>query len=241
MKFISPKAIFLDLDDTILTFESIKIKCWSMVAEVFSNSLGNASPKDFVSNISKNSDRFWSDEGRNNKWRQNLKGARVEIVTITMKELGIYDENVCKKIAESYSKLRTDSITPIPGAIEAVKFLKNKGIKTALITNGSSKSQREKINRFGLERLFNSILIEGEIGFGKPDKRIYVKGLYELGVTPEETWMIGDNIIWDVTAPQKLGIKGIYVDYKGNGEIDVLSDKPFLTISSLYDIVSYLK
>jgi hypothetical protein len=49
-----------------------------------------------------------------------------------------------------------------------------------LLTNGGSKGQRLKIDRFDLAPLFDAILIEGEVGFGKPDPRIYTKALEAL-------------------------------------------------------------
>jgi putative hydrolase of the HAD superfamily len=30
-----------------------------------------------------------------------------------------------------------------------------------------------------------------------------------LGVGPEETWMVGDNLEWEIVAPQRLGIYAI--------------------------------
>ena len=48
-------------------------------------------------------------------------------------------------------------------------------------------------------------------------KRAYRLALAVLGVEPEETWMVGDNLEWEVAAPQKLGIAGIWMDSAGNG------------------------
>ncbi len=66
--------------------------------------------------------------------------------------------------------------------------------------------QRSKINRFGLADLFDLILIEGEVGFGKPDPRVYERALESLGVAAGDTWMVGDNLEWDVAEPQRQGI-----------------------------------
>ena len=38
-----------------------------------------------------------------------------------------------------------------------------------------------------------------------------------LGVTARETWMVGDNLEWEVTAPQRLGIYAIWHDGYGVG------------------------
>ena len=53
-------------------------------------------------------------------------------------------------------------------------------MRLALVTNGAASLQRQKIARFELEPLFDLILVEGELGFGKPDERIYRLALNEL-------------------------------------------------------------
>jgi putative hydrolase of the HAD superfamily len=38
-----------------------------------------------------------------------------------------------------------------------------------------------------------------------------------LGVEPDETWMVGDNLEWEIVAPQRLGIYAIWHDGYGVG------------------------
>ena len=112
-------------------------------------------------------------------------------------------------MANAYALEREGTIQPFPGAIEALRHLRSQGVRLALITSGNAGVQRQKIDRFGLAPLFDCILIEGEIGVGKPDERVYLHALDQLQVKPEEAWMVGDNLEWDVAAPQRLGILGI--------------------------------
>ena len=77
--------------------------------------------------------------------------------------------------------------------------------------------QRGKISRFSLAPFFEWILVEGEFGAGKPDERVYRHVLDGLGVAPGEAWMVGDHLEWDVAAPQRLGVTGIWVDTAGLG------------------------
>jgi hypothetical protein len=48
-----------------------------------------------------------------------------------------------------------------------------------------------------------------EHGFGKPEERAYNHAMEVLGVGPDETWMVGDNLEWEIVAPQRLGICAI--------------------------------
>jgi putative hydrolase of the HAD superfamily len=96
--------------------------------------------------------------------------------------------------------------------------------------------QRRKIDRFGLAAHFDAILIEGEVGFGKPDPRVYHRALDVLAVAPGDTWMVGDNLEWDVAEPQRQGIFGIWIDVRGAGlprGHEVRPDRIIRTLSEL--------
>src|SRR5207249_3416864 len=77
--------------------------------------------------------------------------------------------------------------------------------------------QRDKIGRHDLARYFDAILIEGEFGCGKPEARVYREALRRLGVGSEGAWMVGDHLEWDVLAPQRLGLTGVWIDRDGAG------------------------
>ena len=56
-----------------------------------------------------------------------------------------------------------------------------------------------------------------EHGFGKPEERAYKHAMEVLGVGPDETWMVGDNLEWEIVAPQRLGMYAIWRDGYGVG------------------------
>jgi len=85
--------------------------------------------------------------------------------------------------------------------------------------------------------LFDHILIEGELGFGKPDRRVYETAMEALGSRPGETWCVGDNLEWEVVAPQRLGITGIWHDWRGRGLPTGTTVRPDRIIRSLPDLL----
>jgi putative hydrolase of the HAD superfamily len=93
-----------------------------------------------------------------------------------------------------------------------------------------------KIERFGLEPVFDAIFVEGELGFGKPDPRVYELAMSRLGHSPAQTWMVGDHLEWDVAAPQKLGIFGVWVDANGKGIPAHSPVQPDMTIRSITEL-----
>lgn len=241
MPLKKPDAVLLDLDDTLVAFSAPRVDYWNTVTKKHESSISPVTAVTLSNAIIKSGDWFWGDNGRNMKWRLYLREARRQIVELAFADLGIDNIELAHTIADDFSDLREKGdniLMPVPGSIETVKHLRSKGIKLALLTNGSSKCQRSKIDRFNLTPLFEKILIEEETGFGKPDPRIYLKALYDLGVEGENSWMIGDNPLWDVAAPQKLGIKGIWINRNGASEPRNLH--PFLTVNSLADVKKYV-
>ena len=120
-------------------------------------------------------------------------------------------------MAGRYSTVRLENMYVLPGAQSTLDLLRSKGYRLGLLTNGDGQTQRYKIEKFGLAKYFETILVEGELGYGKPDVRMYRLALSALGLKPEHTCMVGDNLNWDVEAPQQMGIRAIWIDRKGAG------------------------
>jgi putative hydrolase of the HAD superfamily len=98
-----------------------------------------------------------------------------------------------------------------------VRALRARGVKLALITNGEAREQRRKITRFDLAPLFDCVIVEGEFGAGKPDPAVYAHALDSLGATPDQAWMVGDNLEWEVAVPKQLGLYTVWVDFAQQG------------------------
>ncbi len=105
-----------------------------------------------------------------------------------------------------------------------------------MITNGTGAGQRGKIERFDLARHFDHIFIEGEIGFGKPEREVYMMAMAALGSDPADTWCVGDNLEWEVAAPQRLGIYSVWVDPTGDGPPADSSVTPDRIVSSIAEL-----
>jgi len=133
--------------------------------------------------------------------------------------------------------MREERVRLIPGGIDALERTRALGIRTGMITNGDAAGQRKKIERFGLACYFDHILIEGEFGCGKPHPTVYEATLQALGSDPRRTWIVGDNLAFDIGAPQRLGIYGIWVDGSGNGPPAGTAIRPDRTIASIAELL----
>lgn len=213
-----PKAILFDLDDTIISFDGAAEIAWKKATSLFveQNDL-HFDSEVLLENINKVRKWYWGDTDRHKVGRMNMIKARREIVKMALENLDYFDEAKAYEMADSYSKIQDDLICLFPDSLITLERLKSMGIRMALITNGSSEKQRGKINRFCLSGYFEKCFIEEEVGFGKPDTGVFLLALEELGLKAAEVWMVGDNLVWDIEAPQKIGIYSIWNDFRKTG------------------------
>jgi len=217
-----PKAVFIDLDDTITTFDLTSAPAWRESTEWFVNTYEpDFSVDELITKIQETKKWYWGDPERHKRGRENLVLARREVVTEALRRYAgdSYFESEermvhAQEYAALYMKLHNERIRPMDGAIEALDIMKNLGLRLAVVTNGIADTQREKLERFGLAQRFEHIFIDTEIGYSKPDSRIFEYALDKMQVQPEDVWMIGDNIRWDVGGPQQIGITGVWINTK---------------------------
>lgn len=95
---------------------------------------------------------------------------------------------------------------------EALSELQRAHIPLALVTNGASDTQRDKLRVLDLERWFVAIIISGEVGIAKPQAAIFQFALDQLGVEPEYIGHVGDNLVTDVAGAQAVGIASVWLN-----------------------------
>lgn len=232
-----PKAILFDLDDTIISFDGAADTAWEIICNSFVMEMKTSfDEKTLLESVNNVRTWYWGDPDRHRVGRLNMIQARRDIVKIALENLGYTEVEYGRRMADNYSKLQDELICMFPDSQVTLEKLKHLGVRMALITNGTSEKQRSKIDRFCLSGFFEFCLIEGEVGFGKPDVRVFEIALKKLGLSANEVWMVGDNLTWDIEAPQKLGIFSIWNDFEKKGlpaEATVRPDKIINSISEL--------
>lgn len=212
-----PQAIIFDLDDTILDDSSQVEPCWQQACREAARALDGLDPVALRAAIKREADWYWSDPERHREGRLDLRAASAGIVARALAALGFENERLARETANLYRDLREAQQCLIPGAIETIEWFRSRGVRLGMATNGSAAGQWAKIERFGLAPYFDRIIVEGEFGAGKPQREVYEALFSALGAPPEKTWSVGDNLDWDVGAPQSLGAYGIWVDTRRAG------------------------
>ncbi len=237
-----PQAILFDLDDTIIT-EGERYPILVQVASEFQEFLAGRDPVAVADHLEAALTHYWADpdKARETRLRANggIRAARQRIVADAFRSFGVVDaEGLAGIFSSRFTELRAIGAREFDGARHTLETLRNTGVKLALVTNGAAEIQRAKLERFSLAPLFDHIQIEGEHDFGKPDPRAYRLALEALDANPATTWMVGDNLEWEVAAPQQLGIFAIWHDHLGRGLPASASVRPDRIIRQLPELLA---
>ena len=118
---------------------------------------------------------LWRTKQLEYTWLRSLMRQHVDFWQITSDALEyafsaheIINPELQNQLLQAYHKL--DCYPEVP---ETLKWLKDRGYGTAILSNGSPKMLASGVNNSGLEKLIDSVLSVEEVGVFKPDPRVY--------------------------------------------------------------------
>ena len=232
-----PEAIIFDLDDTIVDDSGDVAACWELACAEGVARLDGLLPPVLMTAIERERDWYWSDPARHREGRLDLRAASTRLVIQALERLGFPEPELGRLIANRYRNLREEKISLLPSAIETLEHFRSRGVRLGMATNGSAVGQRAKIKRFALAQYFQRIIVEEEFGVGKPHREVYEALFAALRADPSKTWSVGDNLEWDVGAPQLHGAFGIWVDGRGAGLPASAAVQPDRIIRSIAELL----
>jgi HAD superfamily hydrolase (TIGR01662 family) len=99
-----------------------------------------------------------------------------------------------------------------PDVTDTLAELRRRGYRLASITNRGYGGPKfwEEVQHFGLDKMLEDVAVSCEIGYLKPHARIYEHALSKMGVAPEESVMVGDNMRADVEGSKALGMVAVW-------------------------------
>lgn len=102
---------------------------------------------------------------------------------------------------------------PFARQMEIVKILRRCGIRNSIVTNGKNPEvQHRKIAVLGIADAFDDVIVSGDVGFHKPDRRIYDLAAANLGVKNEECLFVGDSDTTDIPGAVSAGMDAVWLD-----------------------------
>ncbi|MFZ5941798.1 MAG: YjjG family noncanonical pyrimidine nucleotidase [Bacteroidota bacterium] len=200
-------CIFFDLDRTLWDYDTNSA---AVLKEIFSNfSLDRffSSEQDFLRTFEIHNDRLWDEyrKGRMNK--EILRNLRFEL---TLRERDISDPELSEKIGDYYLGRSTEMNLLFPGTFDILNYLKDKGYRLFILTNGFRQTQIGKLTNSGIISYFERMFTSEEIGYNKPNREIFHWAVTSLNARKKECLMIGDDNKVDIEGAAAYGIDAVW-------------------------------
>ena len=109
-------------------------------------------------------------------------------------------------------------------SLPILQALRTRGVKTGVVSNTPwgcpAELWRKELHRRGLLTSLDVAVFCRDVGWRKPDRRIFDRALQEVGVPAVECLYVGGNPNWDRVGPVRAGIPSVLVergDYSFDG------------------------
>ncbi|HTO70877.1 MAG TPA: HAD family hydrolase [Myxococcota bacterium] len=231
-----PRALLLDLDETLLDGRGLAESIGQTCAEVAAKHPQLERARLAAANAEAWS-RYWPEVEM--KWVLGaLDGAAVmsDVWRRTLRACDCADESVARFAFETHRPLARAAHRLFGDAHELLAAARRANVPLALITNGASDTQREKLAVLQLEPAFAAIVISGELGVAKPERAPFEAALRALGISAGEAWHVGDSASDDVAGARAAGVGAVWLNRSGRARRPG-EPQPDLEIRSLRELV----
>jgi putative hydrolase of the HAD superfamily len=199
--------IIFDLDRTLWDFDRVSHEVLSEIYNELVQPLTTFSFEYFHEKYKVINSGLW-DLYRRNEIKKDL--LRVKRFTLSLEELGLDRPWIANQMADEYVKRTTEHAYLFPGTMELLAYLKEKNYVLSVMTNGFKEVQYPKIARSGLGPYFEYIFISEEIGYNKPDRRIFEFALKKMNASPTEVLFVGDDYEVDIEGAADAGMDQVF-------------------------------
>ena len=140
------------------------------------------------------------------------------------------DKKFRSKLLELYKKLNS-----YPELVTCLKNLKEKNVKTCILSNGSPSLLNELTAHAKVQDLFDDLISIEEVGIYKPHPKVYELVTKKFDCKPDEVCFLSSNT-WDVVGGGIFGYQSIWVDRFGK-TFDKLGYQPKFKIKDLSELI----
>lgn len=101
-----------------------------------------------------------------------------------------------------------------PETLPVLQALQQEGIQLGVISNFDSRLVRV-LQALQLDGYFSSLTLSTQVGYAKPDPRIFQAALAAQGIPPAAAWHIGDSRREDYEGAKAAGLRALWLDREG--------------------------
>lgn len=142
------------------------------------------------------------------------------IVMATMFEAAGVSKGDLRKLVETLWASHVDHnlYSKVPeGFVEAMKDLRAKGVKVAIVSNSEGMLD-QLFDKLGILSCFDAVVDSAKVGVEKPDARIFEIACKRTGTTPEHALHLGDTMATDILGAQNAKMRYAMIDPFGHYE-----------------------
>jgi putative hydrolase of the HAD superfamily len=109
----------------------------------------------------------------------------------------------------------------------------------AIVTDAQSAYARGELHKVGLLDYFDPIIVSGDHGYRKPDRRLFQLALDGMGAAAENALYVGNDMYRDIYGAQAAGLTTVMFD-SDQGEKTYRDCQPDYTITDFHDLLPIL-
>ena len=196
------KAVFLDVDNTLLDFGQCSMKSMQQACEKHCVEFSEKLVETFhrINNI------LWKDIEKGTLTRARLHEIRWNMI---FDEIGGIDADGVAFEKDFFEGLHTIAI-PVDGANELVEYLAGK-YELYVVSNAEYYQQYNRLETCGMLKHILKIFVSADMGYAKPSKEFFDICYSELPhLKPSETVIIGDSLSADIIGGINYGLKSCW-------------------------------
>lgn len=119
-------------------------------------------------------------------------------------------EQFCRDVGDHFLELCADKPGLVDGARELMDYLRERGYRMHMCSNGFHEVQYRKLRACGLYDYFDTIILSEDAGYNKPAIEYFDYAMRISGAKPDTTLMIGDNLQTDIIGAKRAGLHTAY-------------------------------
>ena len=114
-------------------------------------------------------------------------------------------------LAEMYRGISRRQLKLYPFVSEMLRLLSGK-LPLALVTDAQSAYAKGELRQVGILDYFDPIIVSGDYGYRKPDRRLFELAVDGLGVPAQNTLYVGNDMHRDIYGAREVGMQTVMFD-----------------------------
>ena len=185
--------------------------------------------------------KLWRQKQLEYTWLRSLMGVHADFWHVTGEALdyalessGVSEPGLKDEIMALYLKLEA-----YPEVKDALQAVKARGLRTAILSNGSPSMLDSAVRAAGLDKLLDMVLSVEDVGIYKPSRRVYRHAMQKLQLHDAPAICFVSSNPWDAQAAAQFGFQAVRVDRFGLKD-DRIPGKPSRLIKELSGLAGLL-